>query len=97
MTWTAASFKRHYQEFERIPDDVVLSRLADAATQCDPRVFAARLDEAVGLLAAHKLALSPFGQQARLKSDAGDTVYRQEWLRITRQSAGGPWLVGQLP
>lgn len=97
MAWTASTFKTAYPEFEALADALVEAKLAEATRRLDARVFGARADDAVGLQAAHLLALSPFGQHARLESDKGDTTYRQELQRMMRASAGGPWTIGQLP
>jgi hypothetical protein len=81
--------------FEGVADALVQCALDESARRTDPRVFGARADDAVGLLAAHLLAVSPFGQQARLKSDAGNTTYNREWERLAAACAGGPWATGQ--
>jgi len=94
---TLVSFREEYPEFVPTPDAVVEAKLAAAANGCDERVFGARYDEAVGLLAAHKLSLSPFGSQARLEKDSTKTTYSEQWTELARQCAGGAWFVGQVP
>lgn len=97
MAWTASTFKSRWPEFAPTADAQVDAVLVAAARRCDARVFGDDTDEAVGFYAAHLLATSPQGQQARLESDKADTTYRAEWLRLARQRAGGPWSVGQGP
>jgi hypothetical protein len=46
-------------------------------------------DEAIGYMAAHLLALSPFGQQARLSEPGKVTTYMQHWLDIARYKSVG--------
>lgn len=94
MAHTATTFKARWSEFAPIDDATVTAALAEATESCNATDFAERFDEAVGLLAAHKLAISPMGQQARLESKEGDTTYRQEWARLSRMCCGGPWAVG---
>jgi hypothetical protein len=95
--WTAASFKAARQEFATLADAAVTLALSDATSELDPRVFGDTFDQAVGLLAAHKLSVSPFGQQARLEPKTGDgtTTYHAELQRLTRKKAGGFWAVGR--
>lgn len=107
MTWTPATFVAAWPEFAStlaadtaMGRTVVQSALTAAASECDPRLYPDDIDHLVGLLAAHKLAVSPFGQQARV--DTGDkkkadetTIYLREFNRLTSLRAGGPWTVGQ--
>lgn len=97
MTWTPTTFRARWPEFDGVADNVVSAALADAARGVDARLFGTRTDLAVGLRAAHLLAISPYGQQARLESDKSDTTYRAEYLRMAREVAGGPWVMGQTP
>lgn len=103
MTVTAASLKAQRPEFAPTDDAVVLAAIADADTEVDARVFGEKAGQAVSLLAAHKLALSPFGTQARLDPKAqgdgphGQTVYGVEYDALVRQCGGGFWVTGVLP
>lgn len=98
MAWTASTFKARWAEFAPQSDDLVDAVLAEAAAECDERVFGASYDHAVGLLAAHKMAVSPFGQTARQEGgDKSSTTYLDEWSRLTRARAGGPWVTGYRP
>lgn len=95
MTWTAATFKARWTEFEPTADALVESALAEAARSTDARLFGEKTDDGVGLLAAHLLSISPQGQQARLESSEAETTYSRERARLVRIAAGGPWAVGQ--
>jgi hypothetical protein len=97
VTWTVADFKTRRPEFNPVDVAVVQGALDEAARECDPRLFGDRFDDAVSLLAAHKLSVSPFGQQARLESDDTKTTYWVEFERIVRQVGGGPWAMDQIP
>lgn len=103
MAWTAATFKARWAEFAPTADALVDAALAEAAEGCDERVLGAKYDHAVGLLAAHKLAVSPSGQQSRLDPKAGadtphgTTTHGAEFDAIARQCGGGFWAVGITP
>lgn len=97
MAWTATTFKARKQEFASIADADVSLALEDATSELDSRLFGDTFDQAVGLLAAHKLSVSPFGQSARLDAKGGDgaTTYSAELARLTRKKCGGAWSIGQ--
>lgn len=98
MAWTATTFKARWAEFAPQSDTLVDAVLAEAAAEVDERVYGASYDHAVGLLAAHKLAVSPFGQTARQEgADKSSTTYGDEFDRLTRKRAGGPWVTGYTP
>lgn len=99
MAWTAATFKAARVEFAEIADAAVTAALSDATSELDSRLFGSTFDQAVGLLAAHKLSISPFGQQARLEAKAGDgtTTYLAEFNRLARKKCGGALAIGQGP
>ncbi len=100
MAVTVASLRADRPEFAPTDDAVVQAAITAAANEVDDAVFGVKTDEAVSLLAAHKLSISPFGQQARLAPKAqggglhGSTIYGVEYDALTRQCAGGFWVVG---
>ena len=57
MSWTAATFKARWSEFAPTDDAVVQAALDEATRQINAAAFGARADDAIGLLAAHKLAV----------------------------------------
>jgi hypothetical protein len=93
----AASFKARWPEFSTTEDSQVTAVLAESAAETDERVFGGTYDTALGLLAAHKLAAGPWGQQARMESKDGTTTYLTQRQSLARAKAGGGWLVGQTP
>ena len=103
MAWDHASFKARWTEFAPCPDSLVDAAIAEATEEVDARVYGAKADAAVGLLAAHKLSISPQGQQARLDPKAfgdgehGTTTYGIEFDTITRNAGGGVWAMGVSP
>lgn len=100
MTLSLAAFRARYDEFTVYSDALCTAAIAEAVDECDERIFGTTgYDIAVGLLAAHKLSISPGGQQARLEAKGGDgtTTYLAEWQRLAQKRAGGPWATGQVP
>lgn len=97
MAVTLASFRVHFPELNAASDTLVQAKLDEAALALDERVFGARFDEAVRYSAAHRLALSPFGQNARMVAKDGSTTYGMQFDNVCRACAGGGWAVGQLP
>ena len=98
MAWTASTFKVRFAAFAPKSDALVEAVLAEAAAEVDERVYGASYDHAVGLLAAHKLAVDPYGQTARQEgADKSSTTYGDEFDRLTRKRAGGPWVTGYTP
>lgn len=85
---TAEDFVQAYPEFrpamEREPN-MIASALEIGALHCDPLVFKSAYKQAVYLMAAHQLALSPFGENLRI--DGNNSLYLQRWeaLRDTRR------------
>ena len=51
-----------------------------AVLQVDPAVFGNAYEDAVFLMASHHAALSPFGENLRLKD--GTTAYEQQYQRL---------------
>lgn len=98
MAVTASTLKARWVEFAPLGDTVVDAAIAEAVDECGERVFGASYDHAVGLLACHKLAMGPGGQTARQEGDdKARTVYLEEWERLARKRAGGPWVTGYTP
>jgi Protein of unknown function (DUF4054) len=95
------TFKARFPEFARLPDATLNDVIARATKRTNPTVLGEETDEAIGYMAAHLLALSPYGQQARLSEPGKMTTYYQHWLEIARYKsvgyarvtgiAGGPW------
>lgn len=98
MAYTASAFKARWVEFAPIADSIVTAAIAEATAECNATIFGGTYDHAVGLLACHKLAMGPGGQTARQEGDKkASTVYLEEWQRLARARAGGPWVTGYTP
>lgn len=70
-----AAFRARFPEFATAQDALVNACLTASAAETSSELDA--YDEAHGLLAAHKLAISPFGGMARLEAGL-KTTYEQE-------------------
>jgi hypothetical protein len=73
-----AGFRARFPEFKTALDPLVQSVLDAAALETNVEELGNAFDEAHGLLAAHKLAISPFGQSARMVNKDGMTTYESE-------------------
>ena len=78
-----------YPEFEPAPEPMVRKKIADATNNVDAAVFKTKTDQAIALKTAHMLALSPFGQQARLVSKDGATTYGIQFMALARSMTPG--------
>jgi Protein of unknown function (DUF4054) len=83
------TFKARFPEFNRLPDVMIQDAINRGVAQTNANVFGPLQDEASAYLAAHFLALSPYGQQARLVSKDGSTTYFSHWLRIAQLKSAG--------
>ena len=61
-----ANFLTRFPEFKQASTELVAATLQDAALMIDCGVWGPKAGQGHGYLTAHRLALSPFGQQARL-------------------------------
>lgn len=87
-----ASFRTRYPEFASAEDAQVQASLDDAATVLPvsgAQPWGAYYDQAHGLLAAHRLSISPWGMQARLDSNSADTTYGATFQKLLRQVTAG--------
>ena len=101
-----AQFKLQFPEFARgangptDANDALLQAMLDAAeVEIDRTVWGAKGDQGQMLLAAHKLATSPWGQNAKLVDAKGSTTYWGNYTRLMHMVATGPRVVtgGILP
>jgi len=89
MSWSVAAFKGEFPEFAATDDPIVAAALVRAEQRVDPIVWGEKTDQGVAYLAAHLLALAPFGQNARLASNSGTSIYHEEFRRLQREVAAG--------
>lgn len=89
MAASAATFLVRFPEFARADADLVEAKLEEAARRVDASVWGAKADDGTYYLAAHLLAVSPFGMNARLASDRGSSTYLEEYRRMQRAVSAG--------
>lgn len=83
-------FRARFPEFNNAPDTLIQATLDGCAVEFASSIWGTKLDEGHGYLTAHKLSLSPFGQQARLADGKrGETTYMLEYTRLVRIVAQG--------
>lgn len=94
MAWTTpltlANFRIRYPEFEGASDTLVNSALDDAMKEVSEQAFGTASQQAGFVYAAMVLAISPFGQQARLSAKDGESTYSVRWTKLSRAWLGGP-------
>lgn len=77
-----ATFRVRYPEFRTAANELAQACLDEAAIETSSEEFGTAYDTAHGLLAAHKLARSPFGLMSRLDAASGDegkkTTYEKQ-------------------
>jgi hypothetical protein len=73
-----SDFQARYPEFKATSTTLISATLNDAALMIDACVWGALAGQGHGYLTAHRLALSPFGQQARMVAKDGKTT--SYWL-----------------
>lgn len=83
-------FLARFPEFNGADLSLIDAMLNDAAFEIDPGVFGAVAGSAHGYLTAHKLALSPFGQGARLEIPKdGKTTYQTHLKQLVQKVSSG--------
>lgn len=88
MAVSVSSFLEAFPEFsgERAATDLIQAKIAEASRSVDSRRWGARTDDGVAYLAAHLLAMSPWGQKARLSDgNTGTTTYKGRFDEMRRQ------------
>lgn len=88
-----SDFFARFPEFKDTSTTLVSAALNDAGLQIDRAVWGNLAGEGQGYLAAHRLALSPFGQAARMVSKAGGASKGAE-AGVTTYLAHYNYLVG---
>jgi hypothetical protein len=78
MAVDATTFVTEYPEFaecQTVAPALIARALRQAAGFCDARAFGSRYQDAVFCKAADILAMTPFGENARLKTDPTQSCY----------------------
>jgi hypothetical protein len=86
---TVAVFVVQFPEFGSVDEDQLQLHLDAAELEIDRDVWLEKGDQGQAYLAAHKLALSPFGNNARLVAEDGSTTYSIHYEKLQRQVSSG--------
>ena len=84
---TPDAFLVRYPEFRTASPALVQAVLDEATGELSVSVYGAKFDTAVGIKAAHLLAISPFGRPLRLVKEDGKTVYEERLAELSGQVA----------
>lgn len=84
-----SDFITQFPEFRTVDLNLVKAMLDAALLEIDVAVWRAKADQGQAYLAAHRLAMSPFGQNARLSAKDGNTTYYTHYKEIRSQVASG--------
>ncbi len=85
MAVTVQRFQKAFPEFKGTEYQLVQQKLNHAILRLNATVFGTFLDDAVMLLTAHLLAISPMGEKVRLNKDMSDTIYNRELKQIKKE------------
>lgn len=83
------TFLQGYPEFAKADRTLVNAKLVEVGAQLDASVWGTHYDAGHGLLTAHRLAISPFGQNARMVARDGTTTYEREFKKLQRTVSYG--------
>lgn len=84
-----ATFKTQYPELRSAGDTLLQAFLDAAALEIDLEIWDTLSDQGQGLLAAHNLTMSPWGQAARMQPKDGVTTYGQKYEKMQSMVAVG--------
>lgn len=78
-----------FPEFREADADLLSSRLGAAIRRVDALVWGSMWQDGVLMLAAHLLAISPYGMNARLSAKDGSSTYLAEYERMRLEVTAG--------
>lgn len=83
---TQDDFLAAFPEF-RAAGAMIPTKLAEATRRVDSSIYGDRTEDAIGYLAAHLLAMSPFGVNLRKEDDKTKSSYLDSFEAIRREVA----------
>lgn len=98
MSLTRAAFIDQFPEFAATADraagqTLIDAMLAAALLEIDPDSWGDKSDQGQAYLAAHKLAVSPWGNASKLSNKDGTSTYGAHYQGLLRQVSGGGLLL----
>jgi Protein of unknown function (DUF4054) len=90
LTTSLASFQAQFPELNGVPAAMLQQYLTNALLEIDYSVWNTKGDQGAYYLAAHNLATSPFGQNARMQvAKDGSTTYWKVYERLRGEVSYG--------
>lgn len=89
MAVSLATFRSMHPEFENVPDALCQACLDEALLSLNVERWGTMLDIGQRYLAAHRIALSPYGQGTRLVTSKETTTYGTHFDDLVRQISEG--------
>lgn len=95
-----ATLKIRFPELKSAPNETLAAVLVAASNELDAAELGAAYEEAWALLAAHKVALTPYGRAARMLNDKGESTYMVEFVNVVQRAVapltvmGGVGIIG---
>lgn len=89
MAVTPALMLTNHPEFEGASNALLQDAIDKATRRVNPDMFKDTTDDAIEFLACHIVALSPYGQAARLVAADRSTTYLTQYEELAREAATG--------
>jgi hypothetical protein len=89
MAVTVQRFQKSFTEFKDTEMQLIQQKLDAAILRTNATTFGDLTDQAVMLLTAHLLAISPEGEKVRLVKTSSETIYSDELNRMRREATIG--------
>lgn len=89
MAVSVLQFKAEFPEFANTENALIQSRLTMATARVNSTVWGSRQNDGIKMLAAHLIALSPLGEQAKLKHENRGTIYGDQFEAMKSEVAFG--------
>jgi len=89
MAVTLSAFRDMHPEFQNVPDALCQACLDEALASLNATRWGTMIDIGQRYLAAHRIALSPYGQGTRLVTSKETTTYGTHYEDLVRQISEG--------
>lgn len=86
-------FTTRFPEFKDTDANLIEMALSEARSEINPKYFSDTFVVAVHYLAAHKLAISPMGENCRLEASEQKTIYQLEFERLCKSAYIGAQVI----
>jgi hypothetical protein len=88
-------FLKRFPEFDDkgIEHSLIEMAIAEAQSEMNKKYWGELFDEGSHFLAAHKLAISPMGENCRLDGNQEKTIYQLEYERLCKKAFIGAYVI----